>query len=351
MLNGKFFTGLPPGMMNKSNANNRQKTNFFWPNDSDFGTLKDDIKVEKNLSNNNITYASGTSNNPEYEPENLLKKQLSSSIKFYDDVDKEDYQRSTRNNRKKIFDLPKQDTELNDQIDFKAKSAETFCSKIQFYDFPDNSNGASKSPQKERNNESQNESKNSVRDANLMNKPNQEDEIVLNRLNNFSNLNLKTKLVNKSTGNIPQIFDKKTDSKTIWNKETGIETKNSWKGQNHEATLEENENLQGLRIEKKRKNNKKQNERLKNIESTNSNEEVLLCKVPNNIGEQKVNYNTDYQNNDKLNDKNINNKQENDSLRHLKSSFSFDADDDAANIQRRKIRSRAFTRVTVGLPD
>lgn len=82
MLNGKFFTGLPPTMLNRSSPGNadRFKSNFFWPDDEVDSSSSNQSGTRKNTTKSKII----DNETNDVRPKELFHKQLTSKIGFYD---------------------------------------------------------------------------------------------------------------------------------------------------------------------------------------------------------------------------------------------------------------------------
>lgn len=148
MINGKFYTGLTDQMMSRSRIVNRQETHFFWPDESKMEAVQtrkgarptNSINNNDRSAKNNNNYMT-TSNNlsridsPEIKPKELFRKQLSSGIEFFDNVDAKTPE-SRRRRFKKIDNINLNHSETTPYQPEKKK-LETFSSKIEFYDFDD----------------------------------------------------------------------------------------------------------------------------------------------------------------------------------------------------------------------
>lgn len=142
MIKGKFYTGLTSEMMSRSKQVNRQATNFFWPDESE--TVSVTQRPKRTISraspistNNNNNNKIDTSQSPNITPRELSRKQLSSGIEFYDNVNAKTPE-ARRRRFKKIDNINLN----NNDIDFQPekKKLETFSSKIEFYDFEHENN-------------------------------------------------------------------------------------------------------------------------------------------------------------------------------------------------------------------
>lgn len=138
MIKGKFYTGLPEKMMNRSRGMDRQQTNFYWPDESEAEETTN-RKVRPTTAraspmtsatvNNYTSTATG-----DIKPKELFHKQLSSRIEFYDNVDAKTPE-ARRRRFKKIDNVNLNNADR--QYVPEKKKLETFSSKIEFYDFVD----------------------------------------------------------------------------------------------------------------------------------------------------------------------------------------------------------------------
>lgn len=134
MLKGKFYTGLPEKMMKRSQGVDRQRTQFYWPDESDV-----EDRPTKNVKRTAAAKSSAPVNNTkvddiEIKPKELFQKQLASGIEFYDNVNAKTPE-SRRRRFKKIENINL--TNNDSQFVPEKKKLETFSSKIEFYDFVD----------------------------------------------------------------------------------------------------------------------------------------------------------------------------------------------------------------------
>ncbi|XP_075147600.1 uncharacterized protein LOC142221713 [Haematobia irritans] len=168
MLNGKFFTGLPPKMIERGGgggaAPNRLESHFFWPDDS-----KVDSAVETRLKRRNSvqlqendkpTYGKQFSVGVnEVDTRKRFTKEFSqSSIQFYDNLNDNDATdnrrttllRSRGSRRSEITEKPTA-TKLQlpetivDEAYTSAKKKQAYMSKIEFYDYVNEDDTASSS--------------------------------------------------------------------------------------------------------------------------------------------------------------------------------------------------------------
>lgn len=150
MINGKFYSGLTSQMMNRSRIVNRQETHFFWPDESGMeavqsrkgrGSSTTTTAVNNNDSaakNNNYSAANNMlqrSDSTDIKPKELFRKQLSSGIEFFDNVDAKTPE-SRRRRFKKIDNINLKHSEAT-PYQPEQKKLETFSSKIEFYDYDD----------------------------------------------------------------------------------------------------------------------------------------------------------------------------------------------------------------------
>ncbi|XP_037052068.1 uncharacterized protein LOC119085724 [Bradysia coprophila] len=132
MLNGKFYTGLTENQLNRSAGPNRQKTNFFWPDESE--------TTPKNTSprsrNNDVARKYNAESGEVRNPKELFKTQLSSKIKFYDTTDASKTPPSVRKqNQKRELNRNVYEKNNNFHVNASPIKPKTFESKIEFYDF------------------------------------------------------------------------------------------------------------------------------------------------------------------------------------------------------------------------
>ncbi|XP_031617545.1 uncharacterized protein DDB_G0283697 [Contarinia nasturtii] len=148
MIKGKFYAGLPSEMMTRGKTVNRQQTHFFWPDETDAESVTSRSKrivskpapITTNNNNNTDTTQS------DIKPKELVRKQLSSGIQFYDNVNAKTPE-SRRRRFKKIDNI---NLNNNNGINFQPekKKLETFSSKIEFYDFEHENNAKNEKPVK-----------------------------------------------------------------------------------------------------------------------------------------------------------------------------------------------------------
>lgn len=133
--------------MNRSQGMDRQRSNFYWPNDSD---AEESRHVESKKKGSRLTAPANNIklDTADVKPKELFQKQLASGIAFYDNVNAKTPE-SRRRRFKKIENINL--TNVGPQFIPEKKKLETFSSKIEFYDFmdevksKDNRNNESKS--------------------------------------------------------------------------------------------------------------------------------------------------------------------------------------------------------------
>lgn len=151
MINGKFYTGLTNEMMSRGRTVvNRQESHFFWPDETHVESVSSRAKrtnskpgpITTNNNNNTETTQS------DIKPKELFRKQLSSGIEFYDNVNAKTPE-SQRRRIKKIDNINLN----NNYTDFQPtkKKLESFSSKIEFYDFEHEKNAKNVKPTKSNN--------------------------------------------------------------------------------------------------------------------------------------------------------------------------------------------------------
>lgn len=132
MIKGKFYTGLTSEMMGRSRTVNRQQTHFFWPDETDAESVAP--RSKKTVSKPALAPVNNINNDDQSDikPRELFRKQLSSGIQFYDNVNAKTPE-ARRRRIKKIdnINLNNNDTDFQPE----KKKLETFSSKIEFYDF------------------------------------------------------------------------------------------------------------------------------------------------------------------------------------------------------------------------
>lgn len=164
MIKGKFYSGLPSKMMARESTRNvnRQETHFFWPDETDLPSVEPRSKrtisrtapiATTNNNNNNRTDNAQC----DIKPKELVRKQLSSGIQFYDNVNAKTPE-ARRRRFKKIDNINLNNNLNNKDTDFQPekKKLETFSSKIEFYDFEHEKNAKNEKPANNNNNNTRN---------------------------------------------------------------------------------------------------------------------------------------------------------------------------------------------------
>lgn len=143
MIKGKFYAGLPSEMMTRSRTVDRQQTNFYWPDETDAESATPTTRAKRigsksitpnNNINNNSIDAITTTTQSDIKPKELVRKQLSSGIEFYDNVNAKTPE-SRRRRFKKIDNINLNNINNDNDFQPEKKKLETFSSKIEFYDF------------------------------------------------------------------------------------------------------------------------------------------------------------------------------------------------------------------------
>lgn len=132
MYNSKFYSGLTENQLNRSAGPNRQKTNFFWPDESET-TPKNTSPRSKN---SDVARKYNEESGEVRNPKELFKTQLSSKIKFYDTADASKTPPSIRKqNQKRELNRNVYEKNNNFHVNDSPIKPKTFESKIEFYDF------------------------------------------------------------------------------------------------------------------------------------------------------------------------------------------------------------------------
>ncbi|XP_017000612.2 uncharacterized protein [Drosophila takahashii] len=145
MLNGKFYTGLPPKMVERQAVKvcNRQESHFFWPDDS-----RADSAVENRVKRRNsqqlerpVERITSTQDSPsEVDTRRMFHKEFaSSSIQFYDNLQSNQAKKPLgRGQRReitpKLTEVRPQEL-VNKSEDTTDRRHQAYSSKIQFYDY------------------------------------------------------------------------------------------------------------------------------------------------------------------------------------------------------------------------
>lgn len=137
MLNGKFYTGLTANQLNRSRGPDRQRSSFFWPDETDLipPSPKKNIRQNRNSVEKSTPEQSRLSQErDDVKPKELFHKQLTSNIEFNDsevDASPKQNNRSSAKNQQQSY---RQNTSQNNESFSKP---DTFTSKIEFYDYVD----------------------------------------------------------------------------------------------------------------------------------------------------------------------------------------------------------------------
>ncbi|XP_052858713.1 transcription factor SPT20 homolog [Drosophila gunungcola] len=153
MLNGKFYTGLPPKMVERQGVNvcNRQESHFYWPDDS-----RAESAVENRVKRRNsqqlekpVQRITTVQDSPtEVDTRRMFHKEFaSSSIQFYDNLQSNPSKRVPlgRGLRREL--TPKLTEVRAQELDNKAEDTsnrrqQAYSSKIQFYDYVNEADNA-----------------------------------------------------------------------------------------------------------------------------------------------------------------------------------------------------------------
>ncbi|KAH8306359.1 hypothetical protein KR018_009021 [Drosophila ironensis] len=154
MLNGKFYTGLPPKMVERQavKVSNRQESHFFWPDDSGLDSAvenrvkrRNSQQIERPLERQASVQDSPT----EVDTRRMFHKEFaSSSIQFYDNLQSNPSNRPALRRGIRTAITPKL-TEIKPQevpdneVDTSKRRQQAYTSKIQFYDFVNEDDTAS----------------------------------------------------------------------------------------------------------------------------------------------------------------------------------------------------------------
>ncbi|XP_039494069.1 uncharacterized protein LOC120453431 [Drosophila santomea] len=146
MLNGKFYTGLPPKMVERQAVKvcNRQESHFFWPDDSRADSAVETRTKRRNSQQLERPVDRITSNQnaaDEVDTRRMFHKEFaSSSIQFYDNLQSNPGSKPSlaRGLRREI--TPKLTEVRAQEADSKPENTgsrrqQAYSSKIQFYDY------------------------------------------------------------------------------------------------------------------------------------------------------------------------------------------------------------------------
>lgn len=152
MLNGKFYTGLPPKMIERGSGGgrNRLESHLFWPDDT-----KTETAAESRIKRRNSVQLA-SAERPSYEKkqnsigddvdtrQRFSKEFSQSSIQFYDNLNDNNRQARRNSMSHRKMDIAEKPTntklELPDdsvvnEAYTAAKKKQAYTSKIEFYDY------------------------------------------------------------------------------------------------------------------------------------------------------------------------------------------------------------------------
>lgn len=135
MSNGKFFSGLTDTMMKHGPKPDRQRTNFFWPDDSNAKSVveeKRDARRSSIKSPERELYISHNASLEVASPKNLHAKQQSSKIEFYDEVETPIRSKINNKNIKASVEKNVNNSRSSHKNEIKQKSQN---SNVEFYDY------------------------------------------------------------------------------------------------------------------------------------------------------------------------------------------------------------------------
>ncbi|EDW16617.2 uncharacterized protein Dmoj_GI10629 [Drosophila mojavensis] len=163
MLNGKFYTGLPPKMEGRpcGNGQNRQESHFFWPDDTRVDSAvetrvkrRNSLQLQSGAERPHPTASQKLSSlqaepTPEVNTRQMFHKEFAkSSIQFYDNLQPSNSNTNSNNKSRllnrarrevtpKLTDVdPLPAVETAAEIDpSAARRNQAYSSKIQFYDY------------------------------------------------------------------------------------------------------------------------------------------------------------------------------------------------------------------------
>ncbi|XP_017020893.1 uncharacterized protein [Drosophila kikkawai] len=158
MLNGKFYTGLPPKMVERQAVKvcNRQESHFFWPDDS-----RADSAVENRVKRRNSQQLAverplerlSSVQNPsptEVDTRRMFHKEFaSSSIQFYDNLQSNPAPGLRRGTHRELTPKLTEVKPLEERMEDKSmvdatasRRQQAYSSKIQFYDYVNEADNA-----------------------------------------------------------------------------------------------------------------------------------------------------------------------------------------------------------------
>ncbi|XP_023174652.2 myb-like protein AA [Drosophila hydei] len=159
MLNGKFYTGLPPKMEGRQcgHGQNRQESHFFWPDDTRVDSAvetrvkrRNSLQLESGAERPRLTASQKLNSlqaeqTPDVNTRQMFHKEFAkSSIQFYDNLQPSHsnsksrlLNRTRREVTPKLTDVdPLPAVETVAEIDpSAARRKQAYSSKIQFYDY------------------------------------------------------------------------------------------------------------------------------------------------------------------------------------------------------------------------
>ncbi|XP_073816144.1 uncharacterized protein [Musca autumnalis] len=157
MLNGKFFSGLPPKMMERGGGGavpNRQESHLFWPDDTKAESAiesrlkrRNSVQLQTNDKPNYIKQFSGGGNDDVDTKRRFNKEFSQSSIQFCDNLNENSSTPSRRpllrsgvGKKTELAEKPtatklKLPETIVDEAYTSAKRKQAYMSKIEFYDF------------------------------------------------------------------------------------------------------------------------------------------------------------------------------------------------------------------------
>ncbi|ALC46352.1 CG15546 [Drosophila busckii] len=171
MLNGKFYTGLPPKMVERQGGvgRNRQESHFFWPDDSQKSSATE-TRVQRRNSLQLESKPAPIKSTMQLEPSSadvdtrqmFHKEFAKSSIQFYDNL-----QPNSNNNSRQRFlnrarrevtpkltavDSPRSPTPPKQAAPSLSRCKQAYSSTIQFYDYDNEADNRRATPKLDMNN-------------------------------------------------------------------------------------------------------------------------------------------------------------------------------------------------------
>ncbi|KAH8417693.1 hypothetical protein KR222_004435 [Zaprionus bogoriensis] len=154
MLNGKFYTGLPPKMVERQGGHgqNRQQSHFFWPDDTQVdSSVETRVRRRGSLQQESaqvqpVVVAQASS--PDVDTRQMFHKEFAkSSIQFHDNLQSSQSNQSRLNRARrevtpKLTDVSPQQRpplatgqQLLEADPSAARRKQAYSSKIEFYDY------------------------------------------------------------------------------------------------------------------------------------------------------------------------------------------------------------------------